>query len=152
NILQMQHLAGAGGWTRRYQYETGPGGTPASNRLVVTSLPGDPTGGPSRPGGDALAEGQVLPGAEAESEEEEDGQRSEAGYGGRQGAGQAEGLEDGEEGPQQQRQHDALAEGGGEVALAVAAQGQARGDEGGGDGGEREGEPPVQLLAVAEVL
>jgi RHS repeat-associated protein len=36
NILKLIHTASSGGWTRRYDYETG------SNRLRSTSLPGDP--------------------------------------------------------------------------------------------------------------
>ncbi|XYI02098.1 RHS repeat-associated core domain-containing protein [Sorangium sp. So ce1128] len=40
NLLRMVHQAGAGGWTRRYAYEA------TSNRLVSTSLPGDPVNGP----------------------------------------------------------------------------------------------------------
>jgi RHS repeat-associated protein len=40
NILELIHQAGAGSWTRRYAYE------PTSNRLVSTSLPGDPQSGP----------------------------------------------------------------------------------------------------------
>jgi RHS repeat-associated protein len=41
NILRMIHAAGpAGGWTRHYSYASD------SNRLLSTSLPGDPTNGP----------------------------------------------------------------------------------------------------------
>jgi RHS repeat-associated protein len=40
NLLQMIHQAGAGSWTRRYAYEA------TSNRLLSTSLPGDPVSGP----------------------------------------------------------------------------------------------------------
>src|SRR5262249_25471291 len=39
-LLKMIHQAGAGNWTRRYAYEA------ASNRLLATSLPGDPVDGP----------------------------------------------------------------------------------------------------------
>src|SRR5690606_7875193 len=46
NILRVEHQAGTSGWTRRYQYETDSQGKPLSNRLVATSLPGDPAGGP----------------------------------------------------------------------------------------------------------
>jgi RHS repeat-associated protein len=40
NILSMTHHAGTGGWTRFYEYASD------SNRLLSTSEPGDPTGGP----------------------------------------------------------------------------------------------------------
>ncbi|HTN87933.1 MAG TPA: SpvB/TcaC N-terminal domain-containing protein [Sorangium sp.] len=40
NLLRMVHQAGAGSWTRRYAYAA------ASNRLMSTSLPGDPVNGP----------------------------------------------------------------------------------------------------------
>lgn len=40
NILAMIHQAGGGSWTRHYDYTAG------SNRLLSTSLPGDPDGGP----------------------------------------------------------------------------------------------------------
>jgi RHS repeat-associated protein len=38
NLLHMRHYAGSGGWTRRYNYDL------ESNRLMGTSLPGDPEG------------------------------------------------------------------------------------------------------------
>ncbi len=40
NLEEMRHLDGGAGWTRRYQYASD------SNRLLATSLPGDPQGGP----------------------------------------------------------------------------------------------------------
>ncbi|WP_437624402.1 polymorphic toxin type 43 domain-containing protein [Sorangium sp. So ce1151] len=40
NLLRMVHQAGAGSWTRRYAHAA------ASNRLMSTSLPGDPVNGP----------------------------------------------------------------------------------------------------------
>lgn len=40
NILKMIHQADQGGWTRRYRYAD------EGNRLISTSLPGDPTDGP----------------------------------------------------------------------------------------------------------
>ncbi|WP_234023143.1 RHS repeat-associated core domain-containing protein [Sorangium cellulosum] len=40
NLLRMEHHAGAGTWIRRYAYEA------TSNRLVSTSMPGDPVDGP----------------------------------------------------------------------------------------------------------
>ena len=53
NILQMVHqvLAGTGGWTRRYAYETDPTDATKrlSNRLVATSLPNDGPGQLSAP-------------------------------------------------------------------------------------------------------
>ncbi|AKU92966.1 RHS repeat domain-containing protein [Vulgatibacter incomptus] len=41
NILEMAHSAGGAGWTRRYEYDD------ESNRLLSTSLPSDPVGGPN---------------------------------------------------------------------------------------------------------
>jgi RHS repeat-associated protein len=38
NILSMAHAVGGAGWTRAYDYDS------ASNRLLATSLPGDPAG------------------------------------------------------------------------------------------------------------
>ena len=46
NILRMQHQAGTSGWTRHYQYDRDGQGRPLSNRLLATSLPGDPPKGP----------------------------------------------------------------------------------------------------------
>ena len=40
NILSVIHQASGGNWTRSYQYDT------ASDRLLATSLPGDPAAGP----------------------------------------------------------------------------------------------------------
>ncbi len=48
NIERMQHLPAAGspvpGWTRRYRYAYQVTGELASNRLLATSIPGDPDG------------------------------------------------------------------------------------------------------------
>ncbi|NUQ48584.1 MAG: hypothetical protein HUU27_01495 [Phycisphaerae bacterium] len=54
NILQMIHQAGAGSWTRRYAYEA------ASNRLLSTSLPGDPVSGPYGAAYDHDAHGNMI--------------------------------------------------------------------------------------------
>lgn len=46
NILQMQHTASSGNWTRRYHYAYQDNAADRTNRLLASSLPGDPAAGP----------------------------------------------------------------------------------------------------------
>jgi len=46
NILQLQHLASSGAWTRNYNYQYEGDPSNLTNRLSSTSAPGDPSGGP----------------------------------------------------------------------------------------------------------
>jgi RHS repeat-associated protein len=46
NLLTMRHVADGGSWTRRYHYAYQDDATDRTNRLVATSLPGDPDAGP----------------------------------------------------------------------------------------------------------
>jgi RHS repeat-associated protein len=46
NLTQVRHVVDGGGWTRQYRYQHELDPTDRGNRLVATSLPGDPAGGP----------------------------------------------------------------------------------------------------------
>src|SRR6185369_9020223 len=48
NILKLRHVTagGSGSWTRRYRYAYEGDPSDRTNRLVSTSRPGDPDGGP----------------------------------------------------------------------------------------------------------
>ena len=46
NLRQMRHVATGNQWTRHYQYAVDLDPTDRTNRLIATSAPGDPSGGP----------------------------------------------------------------------------------------------------------
>jgi RHS repeat-associated protein len=46
NIERVAHDAGSSGWNRRYAYDKTSSGTPRSDRLTATSVPGDNADGP----------------------------------------------------------------------------------------------------------